>query len=78
MGKITKIAINPERKINLGDYESTTLSAFIEMTFATPLDPDEDKTELEEHFNKLRKLAKEEFKRQYKPYKKIIDRRKNG
>lgn len=66
--KVTKIAINPKRVINLGKYNTVTLDASVEVAFDNPVDI--DSKEVLEAFKKARKLVKNEFKEQFKPYMK--------
>lgn len=66
--KITKVGISPSRKVNLGNYSSVELSAFIEVVFDEPVDPDSEV--VAEAFNSMRETARKEFLKQFAPYRK--------
>jgi len=66
-GKISKIMLWPSRKINLGNYSTADLNAGVEIVFDKPIDL--DSKELQETLDKARNLIKEEFKKQYEPYR---------
>lgn len=72
---VAKVSLNPSRKINLGSYETAELNAGIEIVFDTPLEIDSPK--IQEAFEKGRAIIGEEFKKQYKPYKALLEKREN-
>ena len=74
--KISKIMLWPTRKLNLGNYESTELSAGVELVLDPPVDP--DGKEIKEAFEVGRKIIKDEFTEQYKPYKKMLNKKENN
>jgi len=75
--KVSKIMIWPSRTLNLGNYNSAQLNAGVEMTFDPPVDS--DSKALADSFDEARKIVKEEFAKQYEPYKKLfIDSKKGG
>ncbi len=67
---ISKISVNPSRKINLGNYNSAELNAGIEIVFDTPVLP--NSPELKEAFEEARRIVKAEFQEQYKPYHRML------
>ena len=74
--KISKIMIWPNRKINLGNYETIDLNAGLEMTFDKPVDF--DSKEVIEAFTEARKVIKNEFTIQIEPYKKLLGKMGGG
>jgi len=72
--KISKISLNPSRKINLGNYSTADLNAGIEIVFDTPVPS--DSPEVKEAFDKGRAIVMNEFKLQYEPYRKTISIKK--
>ncbi len=74
--KISKISVNPSRKVNLGNYSTADLNAGIEIVFDTPVEV--DSLELLEAFQKAREIVKKEMTEQYKPYKEFLDKKPNG
>lgn len=72
--KISKININPSRKVNLGNYNTAELNAGIEIVFDTPVAS--DSLELKQAFEEARKIVTNEFKLQYEPYKKMLEKNK--
>ena len=73
--KITKLMIWPSRKLNLGNYNTADLNAGIEMTFEKPVEA--DSPEVKETLDEMRRIVKEEFTRQYEPYKHIFEKKKS-
>jgi hypothetical protein len=67
--KVSKIMVWPSRKVNLGNYSTVDLNAGIEIVFDKPVAV--DGKEVKEAFGEARKVVKEEFKEQFKPYLKI-------
>jgi len=74
--KVSKIMIWPSRKINLGNYNNVELNAGIEIVFDKPVSL--TAKEVKAGFKEARKIVKEEFIEQYKPYKKLLDKQKGG
>lgn len=74
--KISKISVNPSRKVNLGNYSTADLNAGIEIVFDTPVEV--DSLELLEAFKKAREVVKKEMAEQYKPYKEFLEKKPNG
>ena len=68
--KVSKIMLWPSRKINLGNYETVDLNAGVEMVFDTPVDL--KSKELQKALDEARTLIREEFKKQYAPYQKLV------
>jgi hypothetical protein len=68
--KVSKIMVWPARTIGLPNYGSAKLSAGVEMVFDEPVTL--DSKEAREALDEARKFIKEEFRRQYKPYKKLL------
>jgi len=68
--KVSKIMIWPARTIGLPNYGSTKLSAGVELQFEKPVSP--KSKEIKEAFDEARKVIREEFKRQYEPYRKQV------
>jgi len=66
--KINKLMIWPSRKINLGNYSTVDLNAGVEIVFDTPVNF--DSPEVKTALNEARKLIREEWAEQYKPYQK--------
>lgn len=67
--KISKIMLWPSRTINLGNYNSAQLNAGIELSFDKPVAI--DSKEVKEGFEEARKVIREEFVKQYEPYRKL-------
>ena len=65
--KISKIMIWPSRKINLGNYSTVDLNAGIEIVFDKPVLT--NSKELKDAFDKARQIVKDEFIKQYEPYR---------
>ena len=68
--KVSKIMLWPSRKINLGNYNTADLNAGIELVFDKPVAL--GSKELEDGFKEARGVIREEFKKQYEPYKTLI------
>lgn len=68
MAKVTKIMIWPSRTIGLPNYGSVKLNAGVEMEFDKPVSL--KGKEVKEALGEMRELVRQEFKRQYEPYKK--------
>lgn len=68
--KVSKIMIWPARTIGLPNYGSVKLSAGVEMQFDKPVSL--DSKEIKKVLDEARKLIREEFERQYEPYKKQV------
>jgi len=68
--KVSKIMIWPARTIGLPNYGSTKLSAGIEMQFEKPVSL--KSKEVKDAFDEAREVIREEFKRQYEPYRKQV------
>ena len=64
--KISKLSINPSRKINLGNYETVDLNAGLEIVFDKPVAFDSDAAN--QALEEARKFIRAEFKAQYMPY----------
>ena len=64
--KVSKISSNPTRKINLGNYNTVELSAFVEITFDNPVLS--NSPVVKNAFNEIRRIVKDEWVEQYKPY----------
>ena len=66
----------PSRTLNLGNYNSAQLNAGVELVFDKPvaIDSKEAVTAMEE----ARKVIKEEFTKQYEPYRKLLVSKKEG
>ena len=73
--KVSKISVNPSRKVNLGNYSTADLNAGIEIVFDTPVGI--DSRELLEAFQKAREVVKKEMKKQYEPYQEILGKNKS-
>ena len=72
--KITKLMIWPNRKVNLGNFETVDLNAGIEVTFDKPVAfGSKDVTEA---LKEMRKVIKGEMGVQIEPYKKILNKSK--
>lgn len=73
--KLTKIMVWPTRTLKLGDFQSAKLSAGVEIELDKPIEiaevPDEEA--ITKAFSEASRLIKEEFTRQYAPYKKQIE-----
>ena len=70
VARVSKIMLWPSRKLNLGNYNTADLNAGIELVFDKPVEV--GSKELEVGFNEARKIIREEFTKQYEPYKKLI------
>lgn len=68
--KVSKIMIWPARTIGLPNYGSVKLSAGIEMQFEKPVSL--KSKEVKVAFDEARGVIREEFTRQYEPYKKQV------
>ena len=73
--KITKIMIWPTRKVNLGNYSTVDLNAGLEIAFDKPVNF--DSKEVKEAFDEARKVIRNEFQEQFKPYLKMKELKKN-
>lgn len=71
--KISKVSLNPSRKINLGGYETADLNAGIEIVFDIPVET--NSPEIKKAFEEAREIVREELKLQYEPYKKILGKK---
>lgn len=71
--KVKRIMIWPKRKINLGNYNTTELSAGIELVFDKPV-PIGGK-DVKEAYKSARKVIRDEFIEQYKPYKSLLKKK---
>lgn len=65
-GKISKLMIWPSRTINLGNFNSVKLDAGIEFVFETPISFDSPEVKLA--LASARKVIREEWLEQMKPY----------
>lgn len=74
--KITKLMLWPNRKFNLGNYETIDLNAGVEVAFDKPVSP--DSKEVKETLDEMRKIIKDEFGIQIEPYKKLLMKMKGG
>lgn len=74
--KISKIILNPSRTVNLGNYNSAKLDAGIELTFDKPVAI--DSKEVKEGFEEARKVIREEFIKQFEPYKRLLAKKEEG
>ncbi len=72
--KVSKVMIWPARTIGLPNYGSAKLSAGIELVFDKPVTL--NSKELKKGLDEARKIIKEEFARQYEPYKELLKNRK--
>lgn len=68
--------ISPSRTINLGNFNSAKLDAGIEIVFDKPVEIDGE--EIKEAFIEARKIVKDEFIEQYKPYKQLLNSKVKG
>lgn len=66
----------PSRKVNLGNYNTADLNAGVEMVFDTPVEKDSE--ELKKALDEAREIIRDEFSRQYEPYRKILEKAKGG
>lgn len=64
--KVSKITLSPSRKINLGNYNTVELNAGIEIVFDEAVEIGSE--ELKKAYEQGRKILREEFIEQYKPY----------
>ena len=64
--KISKLTIWPSRKVNLGNFETLTANAGVEVVFDEPVEI--DSIEVKNALDDMRKLIREEFKKQAEPY----------
>jgi len=71
--KISKLMLWPSRKINLGNYNTADLNAGIEMVFDKPVAF--DSKEVVEALEEARKVIRDEFIKQYEPYKKLLEKK---
>ena len=69
--KVSKIMIWRSRKINIGNYNTVELSAGVEITFETPVAA--DSKEVQEGLDAARQIVKDEFTKQFAPYKKVLE-----
>ncbi len=64
----------PSRKINLGNYNTTELNAGLEIVFDKPVSS--DSKEVKKAFEEARKIIKNEFQEQFKPYQHLFSQKK--
>lgn len=71
--KIKKIMVWPSRTLDLGSRGYAKLSAGVEIELSPPCKPGSKR--LKEAFEEARKVVREEFMKQYEPYKKKAKRK---
>jgi hypothetical protein len=69
--KVSRIMLWPSRRLNLGNFSTAELNAGVEMVFDKPVLP--ASKELEKAFDEARTIVREEFKKQYEPYKQLLN-----
>lgn len=74
--KVSKLSLNPSRKINLGNYSTVDLNAGMEVVFDNPVDINSQ--EVQDALTQMRKVIREEFKAQYAPYRKKQEVKKSA
>lgn len=73
--KVSKLSLNPSRKINLGNYSTVDLNAGVEVVFDQPVDVNSQDVQLA--LTQMRKIIRDEFKAQYAPYMKKKEAKKS-
>ena len=66
----------PNRKVNLGNYETVDLNMGLEMTFDKPISS--DSKDITEALTEARKIIKDEMNIQIEPYKLMLKKLKGG
>jgi len=72
--KVSKIMIWPARTVSLSPFNSVKLSAGVELQFDKPVTL--KSKEAREALDEAREFVREEFKRQYEPYKGLVKKDK--
>lgn len=73
--KVSKLSLNPSRKINLGNYSTVDLNAGMEVVFDEPVYINSQ--EVKDALTQMRKVIRDEFKEQYAPYMKKKEAKKS-
>lgn len=74
--KVSKLSLNPSRKINLGNYSTVDLNAGMEVVFDKPVDINSQ--EVQDALTQMRSVIRAEFKAQYAPYMKKKEVKKSA